>query len=129
LEQFLRNFLLAKLDGSSTTQAQPSKLKNSSRNCSQVLFLHLLRKRNGTLNYLGTQAVLATNCQPRNATCIVSKNYNRTKEGVTTPNEDDLAILHQDLKALNVLVLFDSTIQNMKLHSRWMDDHECLLQQ
>jgi len=85
-KRFLRNFLLAKLDGSSPTHAQQTNLKNSSRNFPGNQFLHLCRRRNCTLNSRGNQAVPLTNCQSGNAVCTFSKNCNPTEEGLTTPN-------------------------------------------
>jgi len=86
LEQFSRNFLPVKLDGSSATQAVPTKLKNSLRKCSQVPFLHLHRNRNDILNSLWKQIAPALDCKPGNATYTISGNCNHAEEGVTTPN-------------------------------------------
>jgi len=93
LEWFSRNFLLAKLDGSFATLALPTKLKLSSRNCSQVSFLHLRKTRNNTSNSLGKYVAPTTNCKSGNATCTISRNCNCAEDGVTTPIESQITII------------------------------------
>lgn len=85
---FSRNFSPWKLDGSFTTHTHPTKLKNSLRNFSQVLFFisgGISGGEETTLNSRGVLKLEATNSQPQRSTSQFSKEWTPV-EDVTTPN-------------------------------------------
>jgi len=77
--------LLAKLDGSSTTQALPTKLETFFKKLLSSVVSSPPQEKKGTLNSPGKHLTPTANCKLGNAACIILGDCDCAKEGVTTP--------------------------------------------